>query len=417
MAAVNGIRQFDRVRKYLEKIYLYGFFGREDFKRLGLGSAKDYDYAISLIKELFPEIDDGAFWKDRKKFPRVMRQYVESANNKMADAYSLCSSDTEEICLTAAILASLANSGKGLADLSSAVPQGDDTETDKYNTLRRRVIALTEAGYVNKSRRTFELAGNILAKLSDGELKRLWSLITLEKGVSFPRVAGSFLVSSIERTMVSRGLEPPEQIPFLLRSNVNRNVFDEDLVYTLLESIAERKDVELTTARGSFTVTPSSLRVDARLGRWYLIFGGDEMPGIIKLSSIRKAEPVDVMDQAGREKKAAAAEAAFRSSGVSGKRGEPVRLEFRLNFGERSDVRSLFLRRKSLGRVYTRDGSEFYEAELSDPIELVPFLREFSPWLSVTNDGGGLRDYLLNSLTEMKRNLAETDGGTYAADE
>ncbi len=141
------------------------------------------------------------------------------------------------------------------------------------------------------------------------------------------------------------------------------------------------------------------------------------MPGIIRLSSIRKAEPVNVRDQAEREKRAAEAEAAFRSSGVSGKRGEPVRLEFKLNFGERRDVRSLFLRRKSLGSVYTRDGSEYYAVEVNDPIELVPFLREFSPWLSVTNDGGGLRDYLLNSLTEMKRNLAETDGGTYAADE
>lgn len=55
MPEVGGVREYDRIRRFLSRIYLYGFFSREDFARAGIGSAKDYDYGMKLIRAIFPE--------------------------------------------------------------------------------------------------------------------------------------------------------------------------------------------------------------------------------------------------------------------------------------------------------------------------------------------------------------------------
>ena len=42
MAEIDGVREYDRIRRFLGRIYVYGFFSREDFaKQSGVGSKKD----------------------------------------------------------------------------------------------------------------------------------------------------------------------------------------------------------------------------------------------------------------------------------------------------------------------------------------------------------------------------------------
>ena len=58
---LKGVREYDRIRRYLENIYLYGFFSRDDFAQAGVGSVKDYDFGVNLIRSIFPETDDAAY--------------------------------------------------------------------------------------------------------------------------------------------------------------------------------------------------------------------------------------------------------------------------------------------------------------------------------------------------------------------
>ena len=66
MAEVGGVREYQRIRRFLGHIYLYGFFSREGFARAGIGSVKDYDYGAKLIRSIFPDSEDAALWKDGK---------------------------------------------------------------------------------------------------------------------------------------------------------------------------------------------------------------------------------------------------------------------------------------------------------------------------------------------------------------
>lgn len=109
MPEIIGVRDYNRVRKYLERIYLYGFFNRTDFARMGIGSVKDYDFGTSLIRSMFPESDENAVWMEGQKYLRFQRAYAKSGENRMADSYLLFAMDAEkELVELLAILSTLA---------------------------------------------------------------------------------------------------------------------------------------------------------------------------------------------------------------------------------------------------------------------------------------------------------------------
>lgn len=42
-----------------------------DFARAGIGSAKDYDYGMKLIRAIFPDSEQAAVWQDGRKYPAL----------------------------------------------------------------------------------------------------------------------------------------------------------------------------------------------------------------------------------------------------------------------------------------------------------------------------------------------------------
>ena len=81
--------------------------------------------------------------------------------------------------------------------------------------------------------------------------------------------------------------------------------------------------------------------------------------------------------------------------------GEPVRVEARLAFSEAPGMRAQFAREIRLGRIVAREDGEYYEAEVNDPLELLPLLRSFSPWLRVLPGPHGLDRRLREDLLQM----------------
>lgn len=117
MANLEGVREYNRIRRYLEYIYLYGFFSREDFAQANIGSVKDYDYGVKLIRSIFPEAEGAALWKDGRKYLRVQREYALSGKNRMADSYLLYSMDVEnELPTLLGIFSCLAEGKKTVDD-------------------------------------------------------------------------------------------------------------------------------------------------------------------------------------------------------------------------------------------------------------------------------------------------------------
>ena len=175
MADVGGVREYNRIRRFLGEIYLYGFFSREDFAESGIGSVKDYDYGIKLIRSVFPEIWENAAWIDGRKYPRMQREYARSGENRMTDSYLLHTIDVEgerpELLL---ILSALRKGPQTLDMLCRAVElHSGEEESSTYATVRRRVLDLAEYGYVRRQGKQFSLVEDPLRRLTDTELERL----------------------------------------------------------------------------------------------------------------------------------------------------------------------------------------------------------------------------------------------------
>lgn len=407
MAEVGGVREYKRIRRFLGYIYLYGFFSREDFARKGIGSVKDYDYGAKLIRSIFPDSEDTALWQAGKKYLRIQREYARSGENRMTDSYLLHTLDERrELPELLVILSTLTKRSCSLDELCRAVELRCMEETSKYSTVRRRVRELLQYGYVSREKNRFALASDGFCGLSDGELEDLYRYVRFAAGITYPRTAGSFLRRTLEREMLRRGQSQPEEAPILLRHSVNFNVLDEELVYQLLDIIRERRRAVLKIGRCSTVVLPVALRIDTRLGRWYLLAMG-ERPVMCRVSSIQELKADSGVLEEDWKKAEENVLQVFACSGCSGAFPEegPILVEAELHFHNAPGMRAQFGRELRIGKIVTRDCGEYYQAWVNDPMELLPWLRSYAPWLRVLPGKHDLPARLREDLVQMLGDL------------
>lgn len=412
MPEVGGVREYNRIRRFLSRIYLYGFFSREDFARAGIGSAKDYDYGMKLIRAIFPDSEEAALWRDGRKYPRVLRTYQGSGENRLTDSYLLHALDTrEDLPELLRLLGALGEESRTLEELRrQAETWCRDEGADKYGVVRRRVLDLAAYGYVEKEGRRYRLAEDWLGKLSLEQAEELLCFVRFAAGTTYPRVAGSFLRRSLERELHRRGQEVAEHPPLLLRHSANANVFDEDMVCQLQDLQGAHRLGVLTLEKGTRTVLPVALRIDTRLGRWYLLALEGDRPLILRVSrilSVKAGEKVPLEEWRRGEQ---IVKARFAHAGCSGAMpwGAPVRVEAKLDFSSAPGLYHQFLRELRLGRVTEGEDGLRYEAQVNDPLELLPLLRSYAPWLRVLPGEHGLDVRLREDLEAMGR-AAEED--------
>lgn len=73
----TGIKDYQRIRRYLGGIYLYGFLKRKDFASRNDGSAQNYSFMIHLIQALLSLEQDA---EQKRDSHRIRRKYHLSGN-------------------------------------------------------------------------------------------------------------------------------------------------------------------------------------------------------------------------------------------------------------------------------------------------------------------------------------------------
>lgn len=416
MDATDGIKLYNRVRYLLENIYLYGFFSREDYARMGFGTAKSYDYGSKLVRSIFPETEEDAVWKSGKKYLRFQRSYTRSGENRMTDSYLLYPMDEKrELPELFSILSRLSLGACALDELTCMVEQHIplDEDTSKYSTVRRRAEDLVENGYAEKIGKQYRLIESPWCDLSDNELELLCDYVRFAAGVSYPRVVGSFLLRTLNRERLRRGMETLGDSPFLLRHSVNRNVFDEEILYQLMAAIRERRAVQVILKERDclqkLLLLPVILRADVRLGRWYLLAWDfqERKPLLRRLSAIQEITSKEIISSDHWESIRTTVTEVYQTAGCSGciPQSGPVLVEAKLLFDSFPGMRYQFQRELRLGEIVSEQGVEYYRALVNDPLELLPLLRSFSPWIRILPGSHDLDCRLRTDLTAMKKRL------------
>lgn len=402
MAGIKGFQDYECVRRYLEHIYLYGFFGREDFNSVTGGSAKDYDRVLPLLKALFPEEQRsglGGF-----NYKRIRRQYEASGENRMAHSYMLHSINVESHLLWYLKLLSalrvrernLMDLDHQIWDLTEAMGQWNDTYRKTYD----RVTELAEHGYIQKIQ-----AGRYRLEkltLSREALTQLYSYVRFASEITYPRVPGSFLRRTLEREMYRHGIKPSAVSPILLRHNTSHNVFDEEVVFQLLEAIRQHCWILIDGRR----YLPIQLRPECRYGRWYVVlvelYQDLPSPSIRQLSRIKRVDVLEAAEDDIWDQAIKTAQTAFQNSMYSGQKSEEaVLVEVELLFGDAKGLENQFIREIRIGQVTREKERTLYRVRINDPSELLPLLRSYSPWLRVLPGAHDLDERLRSTLREM----------------
>lgn len=403
----KGIREYHRIRRFLEEIYLYGFLSREDFQKTSIGGVKDYDYGVSLLRTLYPKLDEDAIWQNGKKYLRFQREYKKSGENRLTDSYLLYALKHKEMIHILCILSACAKRPQSLDELCIAVELLGQEEGSVYATIRRRVLELEQYGYLTREKKTVRLSENLLLGLKDETLMELWEYIRFSTCVTYPRVAGSFLYRTIQRELERRNLNSQQESPFLLRSNIKRSIFDEDIVYQLLTAQKQHRKVELDLGNRQVATIPITLRIDTRLGRWYLL-SMEGKPTFRRLRSIHKVKLKEVLPEQNWKDAQERVLKRYAYTGCSGrysKKKKPVLVEVELNFASAQGLQTQFVREICMGKVLYKNGKGYYQVSLCDPEELLPVLRSYAPWIRVLPGEHQLDVLLKEHLQQMERKL------------
>jgi len=416
--AGEGFKQYDRLRKYLGLIYLYGCFEAEELAKVNARSVKDYNVVIGLILDLFwPNAATGKEKRQIKRNPHIMREYARSAQNRMTDSYMMFSMDRVSLLLTYLCLLQRLGAGKATArQLADALERLQDAYCaffddrnmgDAYQNARNHALELVQYGYASFQDGQFQLEADGLQALKDEAVQELHRYVCFASSVTYPRVPGSFLRRTLERELLHRGLTPFKGSECILRHNSNHNVFDEEVVFRLLHMIEKRQALVLEGVE----YLPVKLRVDCRLGRWYVLMAIEQegvwKPSIRAVSRLELPAPSDNSIEKDRwERARAAVEDAYENCLFSGKQVDtPVLVETRLHFEAERGRRDQFARELRLGGIEGCPEGEVYRAAVNDPLELLPQLRAYAPWLTVLPGEHDLDRRMQDSLCRMQENL------------
>jgi hypothetical protein len=200
------------------------------------------------------------------------------------------------------------------------------------------------------------------------------------------------LRNALKRQFYARGLKVPREA-FIFRNNTYRGVLDEHILYKLAKARTEGKLVEVrlpgrrnkeSAGKENWVkIVPAYLKIDLRLGRWYLFALRDGNPAIIRLSSIERvkvlSEGFDIDEACER------IDGAFEYSYISkpSEETQPVLVEAELLFGEAPWLKTQFEREIFIGEIIERDGRELYRVMINDTSEVKPFLRSYCGYVRV----------------------------------
>ena len=410
----NGIREYSRIRPFLTYIYLYGFLSRDDFASLGISGPDEYDYCTKLLRNIMPNMNDDAYWNDRKKHLRFSREYSVSSELGLADSYLLHTIKDHESGELLNMLSCVAKSGATQSQLEYAFSEvNGDVQTDKASTINRRRKELQECGYISKQKKVYRLKKSPLNSLPADELYALYDYVCFCAETTYPRVAGSFVRRYLRREFLCRGLAVPEGTPFLLRHNGCSNVFDEDIVYRLKQAIRKRCYAVICFPKGIQTVIPVALRVDCRLGRWYLLYWNAK-PCIARIQNIQSCKIGEKVKDELWNNVFCATQNAFSNSGCARfmSAQEPYEVVAELLFDEASGIKNQFIREIRMGEIIRHDGKDYYRVVVNDPVELVPLLRQYAPWIRILPGNHDLDARIHQDLLRMRQQLEEQYDGT-----
>ncbi len=365
MAYSELVKSLNPIRSYMRDFFVYGFKNRSDYPE---SQRRSYDNEKRRLESWLAKYMDFYMNPFKQKIVFLSIDSRESDRNPLYQAF-LAKSFTGRDVMFHFFLLDILSDGKPrtsgmLWDALSAYPLPDVPDE---STIRKKCREYAALGIFlsRKEGRSvyYSLADSIATDaLVDG---LAFACETMPLGV-----LGAYLTETTERDPIRIAFKHHYIFPAL----------DAEILEVMLTGIEEKREVRLTFPdKEEKIVFPWKIYISTETGRQYLLGLTDGRPTFLRLDRVETAKLGDVDEKAAVKEEILAGKLPHLW-GVSGGDWETVyhvEMVVRLESSE-SFVIDRMQREKRCGRVsLVSPGLWKYEADVYDPLEMLPWLRTF----------------------------------------
>ncbi len=403
------IGEYERIRHILRDFYIFGCFTRNDYANNTNISLSKYDQEQKKINSYLPE--EFIFKKtENKRIIQFCRYNMyKDRENYIANTFRCKSFSELDIKMYFYVLQYLNERDMGLSELCNEINSVDFGEINDYSkeTIRQQLLKFEDAGYITKYKSKqgpkYSLNKDVLKNLSDEEIQDICIMLEFVKNKEVLQVPFLFLQKKLELYLYcNREVEIVDKDFFLYKHNHLFNVLDNEILMEVLKAIKKKSYAKITIASyekeviktsEKFEIIPIKIIYDTVYARQYL-YGFSEILDKFTISRIDRIKKVDIMGSVEEEKlneilqKVDVENMAWCTSNIDISKNTFVKVEFKFDEKEESFILERIKREGRHGKItQLEEGRYLYEIEVTDPKEMIPWIRSFGERAKIINSG------------------------------
>lgn len=398
----NFIKHYDTIRDILRNFYLYGCYSRGDFDKKKI-SGRKYDNERRRIMNYMNRKYVQEHTEGHTKYISLNYDMFRCTENFLSYSFLTRSFNWNDIVLYFFIQQILneENQSMTIEELMDALiaklsNESDDFPSFEISTLRRKVKQMYVENLLelemDKNRKRYRISDDFFSCLTNQEILLLLEAVTFFSNTATVCVPGVYLAETIKNYMkYERGIDIDSSDTFMYKHTHLQSILDDEITWIIINCISNHRKIRFKYGPKHVQkhVIPLKMIRDIQYGRQYL-YGVDTTTNQLALFRLDKIHDARQDDKEKPKEYPCKndQEADFKSwcaTLLDQSRGL-ITVEVEINIVENTQgyILDRFRREGKWGTITKLEkGRYLYAIEVTDPNEMIPWLRTFAGFIKV----------------------------------
>lgn len=411
MAYNNNIGFYDNIRKTIRLISLYGCYCRDDFEKiLNVNSnnnsirlsGRKYDDEFRRIRYVVSEKFINENFKNNNKYVSLKYDMIENSKNYLFNFYELKSpKNTIKYFLVIQQILNSTNDSLSINDIL-------DNFSEKFlydvseSTLKRMIKYLVDQGLLVKvdKKNRYKISTDFFEDFTVDEIIDIFYAVQFYSNIGLISVPGYYVKNIIKRYLkYNRGFHFEEKELFIFRHLAFHKILEDEIICEIINCIKQHYSKKFIYEKkygkeSQIEIIPLNIITEYYYGRQY-VFGincFDKKVNLYRLDKIYECSKenksdVKVYDQNEVYIEKNYYDKYFKNSWCTSLKGDElinVEIDFLFDEIKESYILERLKREGKWGDIIKIEQNHYlYKIQVSDPIELKPWIRSFAGFVKV----------------------------------
>ncbi len=417
----NYIKHYDTIRGILRDFYIYGCYSREDFNKKSISGRKYDNERRRILYCLKSEYIDESNYNGNSKYIRLVYDMYNCTQNFLAKSFFIKSFKKNDVVLFFIIQQILNNKDSSLSiqeimeEISLELPE--NIEEFNESTVRRKLVQLRNEGLLDISeennKKLYKIGEDLFVNFSNEEVIDLLNAVRFYNNVSQISLPGHYLEKTVKDYLkYERKIEAQDYDIFMFKHNHLQKIIDDEVTTIILICINEERKVKFSykNVKASQEVIPLKIIFEQRYGRQYLFSINEELNTPI-LFRIDRITDIYKGEKTGKTYRYSDYEEYLNNSWCATLLNKEqglikVEVEFTIDEKRENYIIKRLEKEKRWGTIEKMDNGKYlYSIDVTDPLELVLWLRSFTGYIEIrSSNKHNLQERLTDECKEALKN-------------